>query len=447
MRDGPGSAGSWIAGNQNVQIQDVSGSTIQITYGGQRRRVPLEPAVISVGNNVGAPAQLVRARSGIVPYTARAGLLADVQAWLGRGDAFAACLVGGRGGSGKTRLGVELCEQVRESGWLRGLLTLSADQAALEALADTPTARLVVVDYAETRGEQLEVVLPLLASAGTEDHPVRVVLLVRSAPRDDSDWTALLRHRSHALDAVLNDTQQWILDDRPLDAAERVALFDAAATALTARADPALTLPDAPGALSERVFASPLMVVIAGYLAVHGSSKLPTSKADLLEELLHHERRYWKHSATAHGIDHDPDLAQRIIALATLAGADSEFEAAGLLKLIPDLADASAKERRRLARWIHGLYPGSAWWNPLEPDLIGEHLVATTLTDMPPVLTGVLTRDAPYAVVQPLNLYAVKARRNSPLVLMGIPHLVAWGTSWFGLMDRSRWRSPGPQNA
>ena len=104
-------AGQWAAGNQNVQISHATASTIKITYGGQARHVPLRPAVVPVGLNVSSPARLVRARSGVIPYAARDGLLAELVAWAQPGTPFSACVVGGRGGSGKTRVGVELCEQ------------------------------------------------------------------------------------------------------------------------------------------------------------------------------------------------------------------------------------------------------------------------------------------------------------------------------------------------
>jgi hypothetical protein len=96
-----------------------------------------------------------------------------------------------------------------------------------------------------------------------------------------------------------------------------------------------------------------------------------------------------------------------VVAVATLAGADTETEAAQLLALLPDLSDPSSTERcHALARWAHGLYPGQRWWNPLEPDLLGEHLVATHLAGFPHVLAGVLDRDDPATLTQPLDVYA-----------------------------------------
>jgi hypothetical protein len=37
-----------VRGNQNVQIQDVHDSSIQIVFGDRMREVPLEPAVVPV---------------------------------------------------------------------------------------------------------------------------------------------------------------------------------------------------------------------------------------------------------------------------------------------------------------------------------------------------------------------------------------------------------------
>jgi hypothetical protein len=125
--------------------------------------------------------------------------------------------------------------------------------------------------------------------------------------------------------------------------------------------------------------------------------------------LLQHERRYWRATAATAGLDVDEELQRRVVALATLAGAADEDEAAGLLALIDDLSDASSKERRhRLARWAHSLYPSqdTGYWGPLEPDLVGEQLVATTLGDRPAVLDAVLDRATPAAAARPLVLYA-----------------------------------------
>ena len=101
MADPGGGGGQWVRGNQNVQISQVTGSTINVRIdGGPPRRVPLEPAVRPPGRNVRSPARLLRARSGVVPFVDRAGLLAGLTDWMTDPDPFAGYLVVGRGGSG-----------------------------------------------------------------------------------------------------------------------------------------------------------------------------------------------------------------------------------------------------------------------------------------------------------------------------------------------------------
>jgi hypothetical protein len=384
----------------------------------------------------------------------RAALLADLEGWVTAATPFAGRVIGGRGGSGKTRLGVELCERAKAAGWLCGLLAPSADQAALEALIDVPTARLIVVDYAESRVEQLDVILPQLAAGASEQHPVRVLLLVRARPGRGGDWSAVLRHHSDGLDAVLDEIDvPVVLESLPLDGEERRALFAATAGALASREDNALTSPVPSDELDQTVFASPLMVVIAAYLAVHRDTRSPqsgggglaerdgagsrTTAGELFDELLAHERRYWKATAEAQKLDTDEVLRQRVVALATLAGAVDEAHAVELLRLVPDLATASSERLGRLARWAHALYPESGWWNPLEPDRIGEHLVARTFAgtdtdhpaihtgNQPALLAGVLQSDRPERLVQPLDLYARAAPEHPKLARTLTPILTA----------------------
>src|SRR5262249_30982046 len=157
------------------------------------------------------------------------GLRDEIEAWATLPGSFAACVIGGRGGSGKTRLAVELCERAAAAGWLCGMLEPATDVGSLEALIDAPTRRLVVVDYAETRLEQLELLLPGLASTASDEACVRVLLLVRARAHRGADPTGVLRHHSDRLDAMLDDVDVRALDDLPLDKRERRSLFAAAA--------------------------------------------------------------------------------------------------------------------------------------------------------------------------------------------------------------------------
>ena len=95
----PAAGGQWARGNQNVQVQNVaSGASVTVIFGGQRRQVPLRPAVVRPGRNVRSPARLMRASSGVLPFVDRDGLLAGLQAWMADPSPFSTYLVGGRGG-------------------------------------------------------------------------------------------------------------------------------------------------------------------------------------------------------------------------------------------------------------------------------------------------------------------------------------------------------------
>ena len=173
---------------------------------------------------------------------------------------------------------------------------------------------------------------------------------MRAAPRRSDDWTEPLRGRGDWLDAVLDDVQVRVLDDSPPTPDERAALFGSAAAVFAARAQPdadpgTVAVPEPPAVLASPAFTSPLLVSVAAYLAVHDpDGKVPTSRADLLAELVAHEDRYWQATARAHQVEvGDEDLRRRVVAVITLAGADTESEAADLLGLLPDLSDPSSR--------------------------------------------------------------------------------------------------------
>jgi hypothetical protein len=175
-----------------------------------------------------------------------------------------------------------------------------------------------------------------------------------------------LRGRAAGLDAVLDDVDVRVLDDSPPTPTDRAAIFHSAAAAFTARAHPdtavgTLTITAPPEVLTGAAFANPLLVTVAAYLAVHDpGGTVPASRAELLTELTGHEDQHWQATAHTKKLDvGDEELRRRVVAVATLAGADTETEAEHLLALLPDLSDSSSTERcHALARWAH---PAASW--------------------------------------------------------------------------------------
>ena len=105
-----------------------------------------------------------------------------------------------------------------------------------------------------------------------------------------------------------------VLDDSPPTPDERVALFDSAATVFVARAQAGahpdtVTVPEAPAVLVGPAFASPLLVAVAAYITVHDpDGKVPTTRTEVLDELMAHEERHWEATARAQQVDEGDDM-------------------------------------------------------------------------------------------------------------------------------------------
>ncbi|MGH3982429.1 MAG: hypothetical protein ACRDST_07010 [Pseudonocardiaceae bacterium] len=91
---------------------------------------------------------------------------------------------------------------------------------------------------------------------------------------------------------------------------------------------------------------------------------------------LDHEVRHWRSRMP----DIEPAVLVRCVTPATLAGARNDAETGALFDLVPEfVGELPTASRRRLDRWLWGLYEGSDWWNPLRPDRLGEALIVRTL--------------------------------------------------------------------
>src|SRR5262249_22724250 len=118
-------------------------------------------------------------RSGIVPFIDHAGSLTDLQAWCNSDERISVRLVVGPGGTGKTRLGLELCRHMVRRGLLAGVYR-DAGPSGLTALAREPIHRLIVIDYADLQPDIVrEVVAAMLDRLPSRSARVRILLLLR----------------------------------------------------------------------------------------------------------------------------------------------------------------------------------------------------------------------------------------------------------------------------
>lgn len=356
-----------------------------------------------------SPVHLCMPQYGIVPFGGRDAELAELARWLD-GSGFAVALLLGGGGMGKTRLAAELCQGTLARGWLSGFLDNGSDT---DVLLSAVSRLLLVVDEAQTRLDELAPLIADLAKSG-QANPIRLLLLSREA----GEWwdTTLPTRVESNLETGLAIDGARQLNLAPLIAGtDRLEAFRQSARAFaerTGRDADGLREPDLTGDLFERV----LFIHLAALSALEGDS-VPQGalvRAELLEARLAQETRYWEGTARQAGLDHlDVRALQRAVGLATLApSVPTEADAAALLGSVPDLADDGEGDRRRIARWLRSLYPGDGFLRPLQPDVLGEHLVSSVLADVPELAGNLIAKITPDEAKRPLTVLTRAARSD-----------------------------------
>ena len=158
------------------------------------------------------------------------------------------------------------------------------------------------------------------------------------------------------------------------------------------------TVPDAVPDLSGDHFGRPLYLQMAALLALHG--KRPTTAEGLTTALLNHERRYWKGLLTNFNLTNPEDRAQKLLALATLAGGFTSPGQANPCWMTANENLGRTEELEILFHALISLYPGKQGLQAVRPDLLGEALVGLTLRrpGADNLLDAVLSHDVDQAV-------------------------------------------------
>ncbi|MCK9877274.1 trypsin-like peptidase domain-containing protein, partial [Frankia sp. Ag45/Mut15] len=384
----------------------------------QRRLEAVSPRRRTVTDSV---AGLLRADAALTDFRGRTSERHNLHAWCGSSQARSAWLMTGPAGQGKTRLARQLADELdAQGGWLTGLFrgpgSLDTMREVVDAARVSGRRLLLIVDYAaEHRAAALQPLVDVLAGG---EIPWRLLLLARAA----GDWWT---DSAHGLLSRLETVGVQVPPEPiTLDLLEpteqgRRSTFTAVAEALRApvgefaatRGLPFVPDPAPPSLLEKGEFGSALMLHIAAVCALlptaspgqhprpNGPSRPPAQPraADLVGRILDLEcRHHWLYSddaasklypATREAFHQHADgpegrrLVELAVATATLFGAANRHEATTVLSAA--LALKNPLETNPIARWLHDLYPPAdstdGWLPPLQPDLLGEELVARVL--------------------------------------------------------------------
>jgi tetratricopeptide (TPR) repeat protein/glycosyltransferase involved in cell wall biosynthesis len=352
-----------------------------------------------------ADSQLLRAEEALVPFDpARQPELDALNAWLDDPQwPQSVRLLTGAGGTGKTRLAIELCQQRLAAGWHAGFLDADLDAKDMsttwQTLGNLNQSLLIVIDYAETRqAVLLALIEAMLQTPGSQ--PVRILLLAR----DGGEWWENLPSKNPHCEMLLGGYATsgpfYLL---PLYAEEEDR-HRAYQLALNTFAQ-ALEV-DAPGGIPKlegEHFNRPLYLQMAALLALHGER--PTTAEGLTRALLNHERRYWRGLLADFGWAEPEREAQQLLALTTLAGGFATHRDARTYWDTASGSDLSRPDFQALFHALVPLYPGKQGLQAVRPDLLGEALVSQALLrpEADKLLDAVLANSAS----QPIHSYAL----------------------------------------
>jgi tetratricopeptide (TPR) repeat protein len=353
-------------------------------------------------------AGLLRADQHVVPFIGRDEYTA-LRKWCCNDRNVPVGLLVGGGGVGKTRMALQLGEDLKAHDWSVRVVGADREADALPTMrAVSPPKRpiFLVVDYAETRTGLVE----LLREVARDPARVRLLLVARSV----GDWWVQLGSDVAAVRQLVQAAPRWELSPRVDPSRSSAELVRSAVPHFAAALNVA---PPAAVEVSVPDDAPLLVVHAAALVAVLRSQDRGTPAGQrtndigaVLDELLGHEMHYWERSAARAGLGGlSPVVLQRAVAVACLFSAVDESDAAALLRRVPDVHDDEPL-RRRLARWLRQLYPpDTGYWGYLQPELVAEAHAIRQLVDCPELLTtdlGRLREEQVLQVVRTLSLGA-----------------------------------------
>ena len=339
-----------------------------------RERIPTEPIdnLLNPGTSPlrspRSPASLLAARHTVARWYegCRAPTLAELDAWAEDSSLDVSLrLLHAAGGVGKTRLAIEWVRRRREQRDVAGFLAAKLNPGWLQSLRSLGATVLIVIDYAESRTDLLEI-LEQIAEQGPVTGPrcrMRVLLLARGG----GDWWETLLSSGQIADLIGGDP--LTLPPLAETPATREAVFAEAAQKF---ADDLGRRPVSRPPLEDSRFEHVLYLHMAALAAVVGD---PFDAGSLMGVILDREQGLWSTSRSMPALAEDVATARELIAAATLrGGVATKKETWQICTRL--LEREFGREDSELIAQLHQRYGRTGMYLPaLEPDLLGEALI------------------------------------------------------------------------
>ncbi|MDR0958814.1 MAG: hypothetical protein LBM23_00370 [Propionibacteriaceae bacterium] len=349
-------------------------------------------------------------------------------------------ILGGKGGTGKTRLASELCRTIafthedlpeqsnerelsRVAGFLRDNEELTSGHYS--AITKAPSTSLIVVDYAEDRPETTRrLVEAVAARSGEGANKLKVLLIlrrpglgtdqdrwIRGLGWDKGDASSTLGKMWNEISAsgqILELTSDPDQSSKDAHASWISRIYHAGVKGFTSAHD--ASDHTSPGVITTESNSAdiswctrPLHALMAAYLTVHSkndeaadassskSDRLPSKRDEAFSLFIDHEKKYWESVAKRCNVNipEGNPLLRNLVAMMTASEVFPGIEgSADRYQLISSFFPHPFLTEKQIDRLAGQIYANEQLgsqsdtpltWHPLQPDLLGEYLVATWL--------------------------------------------------------------------
>lgn len=334
---------------------------------------------------------LLYAEARAIPLFGRTEILNGLAAWANTPAKISIRAVIGASGSGKSRLAMELCDQLSAAGWKTGFVTayeldrVLAQEGFATWPCDQPT--LMVLDYVASMAPSLRIWLPNLAGiTATGEGPLRIFLLERDADPERGWWEDVFGSggaTSYRVQALLDPREPIRLEGLPISERRNVL------NAMLERLGSALRVPLAgenvqfDDLLSKVSWGGePLYLMMAACRAdeVGLDGLLALNRLELAQGVAKDERARLNRYAQGYGLPNE--VLWRTAALVTLCGGLSwESLADAIPAELQMLRRPNAGDPADIVNAVRVALPGTnGAIAPIRPDTVGEAFVLAELS-------------------------------------------------------------------